>query len=256
MATWNHETVKQAIQDQGWYATEKEIAHGIQFILTDETCVNFYRTGKVVVQGKATPIRKQAEILFTEAPSTSPSTALAPAQLASLPMKVPGATPTRVFIVYGHDVQAREQLELLLRRLRLEPIVLQNIPSAGDTIIEKLEAFTDADFACVLLTPDDEGRKCPADPASACELQPRARQNVVLELGMVLARLGRRRVAILLKGHDIEKPSDISGLIYHAFSHHVDEIKNLLAANLQEAGFHIQVKDLISSWHLGQTQST
>src|SRR5581483_3455409 len=101
---------------------------------------------------------------------------------------------------------------------------------------------TSADFACVLVTPDDEGRKI-GDPN--IPLRPRARQNVVLELGMVLATLGRKRVAILLKGHDMDKPSDVDGLIYISFSKHVNEIKNDLAANLQEAGFTIQVKDLL-----------
>ena len=63
---------------------------------------------------------------------------------------------------------------------------------------------------------------------------------------MVLTRLGRRRVAILAKGSDLEKPSDISGLIYIPFADNVDEAKSTLAANLQEAGFNIQVKDLLS----------
>src|SRR5207253_4763411 len=115
----------------------------------------------------------------------------------------------RVFIVYGHDVDAREQLELLLRRMKLEPVVLQNIPSAGQTIIEKLETCSDVTFACVLLTPDDEGHAI----AKVNEKKPRARQNVVLEMGMFLAKLGRKRVAILHKG-SIELPSDINGLLY------------------------------------------
>jgi len=154
--------------------------------------------------------------------------------------------PRRVFIVYGHDVEAREQLELLLRRLRLEPIVLQNLPASGDTIIEKLEHLTGADFACVLVTPDDEGRRRTKPPAPEAALQLRARQNVVLELGMVLARLGRKHVAILIKGDGIERPSDIDGLIWVKFNTHISEVKNGLAAHLQEAGFSIQVKDLLS----------
>ncbi|SRR6266852_3176312 len=99
-----------------------------------------------------------------------------------------------VFIVYGHDIAARDALELLLRRMGLEPIVLANLAARGDTIIEKLENYLgehgNVGYACVLLTPDDEGHLAgkPEDKKY------RARQNVVLELGMVLARLGRRRV--------------------------------------------------------------
>ena len=40
----------------------------------------------------------------------------------------------------------------------------------------------------------------------------RARQNVILELGMLLVRLGRKRVAILHKG-SLELPSDITGRV-------------------------------------------
>jgi predicted nucleotide-binding protein len=79
--------------------------------------------------------------------------------------------------------------------MRLEPVILQNLPIAGDTIIEKLESNIDVKYACVLLTPDDEGYRAGNDN----EKKLRARQNVILELGMFLVRLGRKRVAILHK---------------------------------------------------------
>lgn len=63
---------------------------------------------------------------------------------------------------------------------------------------------------------------------------------------MVLAKLGRKRVAILVKGQDIERPSDIDGLIYIGFNEHVNEAKQTLAACLQDAHFNIQVKDIIA----------
>ena len=118
----------------------------------------------------------------------------------------------------------------------LKPIVLQNLPAAGDTIIEKLEKYIgengEAGFACVLLTPDDEGHKAGVPSAK----KPRARQNVVLELGMVLARLGRRRVAILVN-QGVERPSDIDGLIWIGFERDVDEAKLKLLQSLQAAGY-------------------
>ena len=179
-------------------------------------------------------MQKEAFSIFSNAPSLQ-------AKPVGAPVDQLQSAPTRVFIVYGHDTESREQLELILRRLRLEPIVLQNLPTAGDTLIEKLEALTSADFACVLLTPDDEGYP----RGKPDEKKFRARQNVVLELGMVLAKLGRKRVAILVKGGGLERPSDIDGLIYIPFQDRVDEVKNMLAANLQETGFDIQVKDLL-----------
>jgi predicted nucleotide-binding protein len=119
-------------------------------------------------------------------------------------------------------------------------VVLQNLTSGGQTVIEKLEANADVRYACVLLTPDDEGHR--ADHPEEKKL--RARQNVVLEMGMFLARLGRKRVAVLHKG-DLELPSDINGLVYVRFSDRVDEVKDKVAAELQEAGFEINIKDLL-----------
>ena len=232
MAKWDSNAVRAKLTELDLLQSERTIQYATQFTLSDGTVVNCYNTGSVVVQGKDTDIKRQVDDLFADTNDVAqPSAAQSDNETA----------PTRVFIVYGHDVDAREQLELLLRRLKLDPVVLQNIPSSGDTIIEKLEALTDADYACVLVTPDDEGRKR-GDNSEA--LRPRARQNVVLELGMVLARLGRQRVAVLVKSGKIERPSDIDGLLYIPFKERVDEIKNPLAANLQEAGFMIQVRDL------------
>ncbi len=241
MATWDTDSVRQSLKEKGWYDSEREIQHAVQFTLTDEIKVNCYNTGRIQVQGRDTPIKEESTELFT-ASSLAPKAPEAKEAVTDAQT----VTPSRVFIVYGHDSQARDELELLLRRLKLNPIVLQNIPGGGDTIIEKLEELTDADYACVLVTPDDEGREQPQNSGQDTELRPRARQNVVLELGMVLSRLGRSRVAILVKGNDIERPSDIDGLLYILFSAHVNEAKDRIAASLQEAGFAIQIADLLS----------
>lgn len=211
-----------------------EIQHGAKFELEDGSCLVVYnKSGKVVPGGKETSLRTRA----LEAVGASQESEQAKISSVSSTHKA----SNRVFIVYGHDTEAREQLELLLRRMRLEPIVLQNLPSAGQTIIEKLESTSDVTFACALLTPDDEGHV--QDKPDQKKF--RARQNVVLELGMFLAKLGRKRVAILYKG-ELELPSDINGLLYIPFADRVDEVKEKLAAELQEAGFQINIKDLLS----------
>lgn len=234
MPRWTKDQVEQLLAEKGWPFSTKEIQNGIQYTLADDTRVNWYTTGRVVIGGKASASKAEAGKLFQEEPKM--------VSAAAQPTPATDASPPhRVFIVYGHDSQAREELELILRRLRLEPIVLQNIPAGGDTIIEKLETLTGADFACVLLTPDDQGHRY----GQSDEIRPRARQNVVLELGMVLAKLGRKQVAVLVKGDELERPSDIEGLIYLHFRERVDETKNHLAANLQKAGFPIQVEDLL-----------
>lgn len=212
--------------------TEKAIQHGCQFAFPDGAILSAFESGKHHWQGKASATREKVSTLLGE-PAPAPAPSGQPHSTS--------AYSNRVFIVYGHDTSAREQLELLLRRMKLEPIVLQNLPSGGQTIIEKLETCSDVTFACVLLTPDDEGHVI----AKADEKKPRARQNVVLEMGMFLAKLGRKRVAILHKG-SIELPSDINGLLYIPFKERVDEVKERVAAELQEAGFQINIKDLLS----------
>jgi predicted nucleotide-binding protein len=112
-----------------------------------------------------------------------------------------------VFLVHGHDV-LRHTVEQYIRDLSLSPVVLDSRPNQGRTIIEKLEAHANTSFAVVLLTPDDQGRK-----SGKGRLKFRARQNVVLELGYFIGRLGRNRVcAIYVPG--VEVPSDFHGVLH------------------------------------------
>ena len=142
----------------------------------------------------------------------------------------------KVFVVYGHDDIARTQLEAMLRRWDLEPIILDQQASGGQTIIEKLEEYgSDVGYAIVLATPDDEGKA-----KTESEYRSRVRQNVVLELGMFLSKLGRERVAILLKeSPEFEKPSDIQGLVYIPFQNKVDEVSISLIRELSRQGYTI-----------------
>lgn len=144
---------------------------------------------------------------------------------------------TKIFIVHGHDTQALEQLELILRRLELVPFILQNNDGGGNTIIDALELqiYEEAAFGIILMTPDDYGyAKAKGNDAT----QPRARQNVILEMGMVLASLGRHRMAILKKGA-LEHPSDVDGVLRLDFNDHVKEVANRLATRMKKAGIEI-----------------
>lgn len=87
----------------------------------------------------------------------------------------------------------------------------------------------------MLATPDDEGKA-----KSETNYRSRVRQNVVLELGMFLAKLGREKVAILLKeAPDFERPSDIQGLVYIPFQNKVDEVAISLIRELTRQGYSI-----------------
>lgn len=153
----------------------------------------------------------------------------------------------RIFVVHGHDKTALEQLELVLRRLNLDPFILANSSGGGNTIIEALESeigkHAAAEFGIVLMTPDDMGY---AKKDGEKDVKPRARQNVVLEMGMLLSSLTRKRVAILVKGF-IELPSDAGGLLYCGFNEHVKEVVPKLAARLQECGFNLTADQIVKA---------
>ncbi len=203
--------------DKGWRVTCKNGA-----------IVNVYDTGKINVQGKLIEEVNNALGLGQKPPKESLSNK---------------KTDQKIFVVYGHDRGLRDSLEAMLRRWSLKPLILDELASEGATIIEKLEKYTQDDikYAVVLATPDDEGR----DPTSDGPVKPRTRQNVVLELGMLLAKLGRKKVAILLKNvQNMERPSDIDGLIYMPFSYSLDEIKVKLAKEMKKQGIEINIRDL------------
>ncbi len=126
----------------------------------------------------------------------------------------------KVFVVHGHDEKLKTQVEQFLEKLELQPIILHKQPDQGQTIIEKFEKHSDVSFAIVLFTPDDEGRKKPAklhwsDPVIVEQppLAPRARQNVILEFGYFLGKLGRPKVCGLYC-EGVELPSDYDGVLY------------------------------------------
>lgn len=117
----------------------------------------------------------------------------------------------RVFLVHGHDSGAKETVARYLERLGLLAVILHEQANEGRTVIEKIEAHSDVGFAVVLLTPDDIG----SSKADAGNLKPRARQNVILELGYFLGKLKRSRVCALYKT-GVEIPSDYEGVLWIA----------------------------------------
>lgn len=145
----------------------------------------------------------------------------------------------QIFIVHGHDAEARDQLELALHRLSLDPFILMNNSGGGLTIIEALEGQIGRDyssaFGIVLMTPDDFGY---AKNDGSGKAEPRVRQNVLLETGMLLSSLTRARMAIIVKGH-VEIPSDLQGIIRLGYNDHIREVVPKLCQRLRETGFEI-----------------
>jgi predicted nucleotide-binding protein len=137
----------------------------------------------------------------------------------------------KVFVVHGRDEAVRESVARFLEKIGFEAVILHEKANQGRTVIEKVEAHSDVGFAVVLLTPDDEGCVKGGTP------QPRARQNVLLELGYLIGRLTRERVCTLKVG-ELEIPSDWRGVIDEPFDLG-GGWKQTLGRELEAAGYQI-----------------
>jgi predicted nucleotide-binding protein len=172
--------------------------------------------------------------LITSAQLEASQQLIAPTHPDPLPIQTrPGEFNTKqVFIVHGHDDIAKLEMAAFVKNLGLEPIILHFQASSGRTIIEKIEHYSNVGFGVVLYTPCDVGGK-----VGALSSAYRARQNVVFEHGYLIGKLGRPRVAAIVKGQ-VETPNDISGVVYIAFDDQggwKDNLKNEMRA----AGYHV-----------------
>ena len=113
-----------------------------------------------------------------------------------------------VFIVYGRDDNLLNEVKVLLLQLGLKPITICNESDKGRSILTKVKECVDkSSYSIVLFTPDDKG-------SLATETEKtnfRARENVLIELGYVIAKLGGENVSVLKKG-ETNIPSDLQGL--------------------------------------------
>jgi len=158
---------------------------------------------------------------------------------ASAEPRAAALSATKVFVVHGHDVSAKESTARFLEKLGLDAVVLHEKANEGQTVIEKFELHSNVGFAVVLLTPDDVG----AAAAAPDRLHGRARQNVILELGYFTGKLGRRRVCGLFRP-GVEIPSDFHGVLFIE----MDEAggwKAKLAQELVSASMKINVQGLL-----------
>ncbi len=150
-----------------------------------------------------------------------------------------GKVTKKVFVVHGHNEVVLSRVARFVEKIGLEPIILFEQANKGKTLIEKLEYYSDVFFAVVLLTPDDVGKSL--DPNDS--LVPRARQNVIFELGFFIGVLGRSNVAILYD-EAVELPSDYHGVVYTKIDK--DGAWQLyLAKELKEAGLPIDISKIV-----------
>jgi predicted nucleotide-binding protein len=246
LAKFNPETA----QDHEVTALERAIDEALERVFgNDTTDYNRYHSATLLDDGPISmgggPVRDTRRYL---AEGKQKATALLQQAVRALeeriadagPLPAAGQIPSEasaeksncIFIVHGHDQGPRESVARFVSGLGFEPIILHEQASQSATIIEKFEKHSiRAGYAIVLLTPDDLGG------ASKEDLQPRARQNVVLEFGYFLGSLGRARVCALVKDK-VELPSDMNGIVYVPLDD-AGAWRQALARELQEAGYII-----------------
>lgn len=236
---------KDAISTLGLRGEWINFEQGLRYKTVDGGTIQWYEsTGTILIQGnkvakdKLENLIENSELDISQSPYTKSSFSDIESELKLQ------TSNDKIFIVYGHDQTSREQLELVLHKLGLDSFVLSNTAGGGLTIIESLEKEIGKDgsskFGIVLLTPDDFGY---SKIEGVDKAQPRARQNVVLEMGMLISAVGRKNTVILKKGH-LEVPSDANGIIYTGFNDHVKETVPRLAERLREAGFEISAANI------------
>ena len=235
--------INSLIPDGAW----EPFATGLRYRTEDGGVINWYTSTKTVqLQGNA-EVRDRLTKLLADVELSGASTSTQGGQIATTVKATVAKGGGKIFVVHGHDTTSREQLELVLHKLGLEHFVLANSGGGGLTIIEALENEIGRDgnskFGIVLLTPDDFGY---SKAEGSDRAQPRARQNVVLEMGMLISAVGRKNTVILKKGH-LEVPSDASGILYLSFNEHVKETVPRLVDRLKGAGFEIDTAKITNA---------
>jgi diguanylate cyclase (GGDEF)-like protein len=184
-----------------------------------------------------TVIKKQTEwIKFQLAGGNYPSQPGPDDALETTYVKPSKQVSQKIFVAHGHNVGVLNNVTRFLReQLGLDVVVLHELPDKGRTIIEKLEAISgDIGFAVVLLTPDDVG----ASKKKKTKLNSRARQNVILELGYFIGKLGRDKVAAVYV-KNVELPSDFDGMLYVIYDRRADW-RSKLTREIKEAGIKVK----------------
>jgi len=141
----------------------------------------------------------------------------------------------KIFIVHGHNEEMKQSVARTIEKLDLKPIILHEKANKGRTIIQKFIDHSDVGFAIILMSADDYGFSI---KKTATDARLRSRQNVILELGFFLGKLGIDRViAIFEQTENFDIPSDYDGVIFIPYDKDgkwkFDIIKELKALDYQ-----------------------
>jgi len=137
--------------------------------------------------------------------------------------------PNKIFIVHGRDRLPALELKVLVEdKYPIKAILLEEQAHGGKTLVEKLEKYSDVNYAFIILTPDDVGA------LKGETLRERGRQNVIFEWGVFLGKIKRSNICLLVKGN-VEIPSDLQGIGLYRFKESVKECFLGIDSELKEA---------------------
>ncbi len=231
--SYNSELLKQSFNNE--YNEYKKSYDDVNFYygILDGNAQNELLEFKEKLQNKLTNLNQllaKADLMKSQVPEQTETLLQA--------TQIDATNRNNVFIVHGHNNEIKVNVARTLEKLGLNPIILHEQANAGKTIIEKFEMHSDVGFAIILMTDDDFGKGKNED-----NLNSRARQNVILEMGYFIGRLGRERVCPLYtKG--VELPSDLYGLLYTEIDSS-EHWKIKMAKELRAAGYDIDVNKII-----------
>jgi predicted nucleotide-binding protein len=122
--------------------------------------------------------------------------------------------PPCIFVIHGRSRDHEVLADFLRSDIGVPNVtVMGEAFQTGVTLPQKFSQLAKAaDAAIAIATPDDVGG------LRGGELNPRARQNLWFEIGWFWGRLGPSKVLLLVQGHDLEIPTDVSGLEYYSYS--------------------------------------
>lgn len=203
------------------------------------------------LQTKVKNVEEVTEEFITSAPEIEKETEKASSESFA-------GNDKKVFIVHGRDETQALRLQKHLRARNVDAEMFEDFKerSGSNTIIELLEyIWKKAGYAFIITTAEDFGvlrdefEKSKNDMfrgikeievTKVCNLleslKTRARQNVVFEFGLFMGALGRDNVCCLLQEGTQERPSDIDGILYTAFTKSVEEKFGEIDAKLKKAG--------------------
>ena len=139
----------------------------------------------------------------------------------------------RVHIVYGKDQVMKREVAKTLEMLGFEPVILHEQPNQGRNLLGEFSEYSDVVFVVVLLSPDEDSTT-----------SPRASQDVILELGFFLGKLGKGKVLSFYKEKsNFDLPVDITGAGYVKFDEE-GTWKYKLAKALEKIGFRVELKKI------------